>query len=108
MFVPCCGQTQREQTIHAAFVATNVAVEIFVKHDLEQQKAIVDGASSVEDGTAKLTIHRSKRLKVVALFGVVYKTIAAAALANNDPKALDNLRSASELLATELKLLFSK
>lgn len=79
-----CSKAARKDTISAALLATNAARDGFVQYDAGMQDKIVAEATSLDDGKAKLKAYRERRAKVLALFPVVYYSIAAAAQANDD------------------------
>lgn len=96
-----CGQSQRERTLRATFVATNAARDGFTKYDRDQQQKIAQTATSIEAGQAALAAYRKKRDEVVVIFEDVYRALVAATLAN-DTGSLDAAKKAAERLKKAL------
>ncbi len=103
--VSACSQATRKDTINAALLATNAARDGFVQYDAGMQGKIVDEATSIDDGKAKLKEYREKRAKVLALFPVVYYAIAAAAQANDDASFAKMKTSLKQLLDAVMPLI---
>jgi len=102
-----CGAGQREQTIKGTLVSTNAARDGFVTFDAGRQNQIVDrakaaGKSKVEV-VAEIAAYREQRAAVVDLFEAAYRTIAAAAVLQDDAKSLDAVVRATELLYKALQ-----
>lgn len=88
-----CGASQRETTIRAALITADVARDGFVSYDAAKQSAIVNAATSLDDGRAKLAAYRDARAKVADAFTTAYRAIAAAA-AVNDAISLSGIKIA--------------
>lgn len=97
ILLAACTKVARQDTISAALLATNAARDGFVQYDDVAQARIVAGATSLEEGKAKLVAYREERAKVLALFPVAYYAIAAAAQANDDP-SLNRMKESLKLL----------
>lgn len=93
LLIGACSHVSREDTIKTALIATNAARDAYVQHDATAQAQIVESATSLEDGKAKLAEYRAKRDKVMLLFPVVYYTIVAATQANDDA-SLNKMKTA--------------
>ncbi len=100
-----CSKHARRDTINAALLATNAARDGFVQYDAGMQDKIVAEATSLDDGKAKLKEYRERRAKVLALFPVVYYSIAAAAQANDDASFVKMKKSLKALLDAVMPLI---
>lgn len=99
-----CSGSQRIKTLRTGLVGLNAARDSFMVWDAAKQAAIVESATSPEDGQAKLKAYREARAKLAAQFEVVYRAIAAAAVANDDPSLKAAIDAAQRLLADIDKL----
>lgn len=79
-----CTSHGRQDTIHATYLTTNAARDAFVAWDKQHQAEIVAGATSHDDGIAKLSAYHEKRAEVADLFVKMYQSIVAAQEANDD------------------------
>lgn len=75
-----CGANARQQALRTALTGLNAARDGFVVWDDIHQQSIVDKATSLEDGQAKLRDYRAGREKIVLGFEAAYKLLAIAAL----------------------------
>jgi hypothetical protein len=75
-----CGASQREATLRTSFVTVNAAKDGFAAWDQAHQAALVDEATSLSDGQAKLAAYRASRERVDAAFEVAYRAVAFAAV----------------------------
>jgi hypothetical protein len=96
--LPSCGGSQRQKTLRAAIVATNVARDGFTGWDGDHQKAIVDKAASREEGERELAAYRAKREPIVARFEAAYRFLALAATQSDDPSLREALKASGDLL----------
>jgi hypothetical protein len=97
-----CGASQREKTIRATFNATTVAADSLVAFSRTHEMAIVDAATSKEEGKAKLAEFRAKVDKAELTLTAVYRMTAAASLANDD-QSLAALLKVAQMLWAQLK-----
>jgi hypothetical protein len=67
--------------LQTALTATNAARDAFVAWDKDHQARIVEEATSLDDGKAKLAAYRMQRADVSATFVLAYSAIAGAATA---------------------------
>lgn len=79
-----CGASQRESSIRAAISALDVSATALATYDKEHQDSIVAGATSLDDGKAKLAAYRAKREVVRKAFVVAGAAIGVAATLNDD------------------------
>ncbi len=79
-----CGPSTRERTIKTTLATVNAARDAFVVFDEKAQLAIANNAP-VTEVSALLVTYRQKREAVVEAFTIVYRAIAIAATANDDP-----------------------
>lgn len=100
-----CSKAARRDTINAALLATNAARDGFVQYDAGMQDKIVAEATSLDNGKGKLKEYRERRAKVLALFPVVYYSIAAAAQANDDASFAKMKKSLKALLDAVMPLI---
>lgn len=116
LMLVACGGAQKRETLDAtraglgtAMEATNVAHDAFRAWSKAKEAGIVAGASSFDDGKAKLDAFRVEADKVHARFDVVYTAIKAAAdaakLAQADKEDVSRaLALAKEALTSVLAL----
>lgn len=102
--VPACGEGQRQKTLHAAVISVNVARDGFLAFDKSYQIAIVDKATSREEGQAALDAYRAKREPVAKGFELAYKALALAATQTDDPSYRAALAAAEDIAKTVLEL----
>lgn len=102
-----CGASAREKTLRTTYLATTAAQAGFVKWDQEHQLEIARTAPSKLLGLAALTAYSTStaRADVVKAFELVYRTLAAAAILEDDPKSLVSAIAAAEQLGKVLKIL---
>lgn len=96
-----CGASARESTIRTTLIATNAARDGFVAYDAHRQTAIVDAATSLDQGKGALTEYRVKRQPVVEGLSATYRAIAIAAVLEDDPRTLASMLT----LAAQVKTL---
>ncbi|MGH7179222.1 MAG: hypothetical protein ACREJC_17730 [Tepidisphaeraceae bacterium] len=92
-----CGPSARERAIRATFITTNAARDGFNEYGKQRQDQIIEQATSLEDGKARLAAFRDRREKINKVFEDVYRAIVAATLAN-DTGSLDAALKATERL----------
>ena len=95
-----CGPSSREKTIQTTLTATNAASAAFVEYDKLHQADIVTRAANRSDGEAQLGAWRTTQREVLVLFSDAYRTIAAAAVANDDPSLAAMASAAGALTKT--------
>lgn len=100
LLVFACGPSAKEKTIRTTLVSVNAAREGFLEYDDKWQDAIIEHASSEEEGQRRLAEYREKRSHVVEAFVTAYLTIATAALDPSDLHVADVLAAAARLYAT--------
>ncbi len=93
-----CGVSARQKAVATALTSANIARDSFIVFDAKHQADIVASATSRNDGLTKLEEYREKRVKVVTLFEVLYRSIAIGAVLQKDPAALGNIARAAALL----------
>lgn len=98
-----CGASARQRTISTALVSVNAARDAWEVWGARHRAAIIEGATSLADGTAKLAEYRERRDKVSSLFIGAYRAIGAAAALNDDAASLGNLARVAKLLVDELR-----
>lgn len=96
-----CGSNQRQETLHSALVAANVARDGFAAWDLAHQKQIVEKATSREQAEAELAAYRAKRDGIIARFEEAYRAIAVAAT-QDDKASLDIAKDLGAKLIKDL------
>lgn len=101
MLLAACGASSREKILRGTFASTNAAKTAFLKYDAYAIKKIVEEASSYDAGLVSLEAYREKQQRVLGLFELVYRSIAAAALVNDQP-SLTALIEAAAILQVEL------
>jgi len=79
-----CAASTRESAIRSAIAALDVSSTALVVYDKEHQESIVSGATSLDDGKAKLAAYRAKREVVRKAFVVAGAAIGVAATLNDD------------------------
>jgi hypothetical protein len=94
-----CGASHRDRTIKATLASVNAVRDDFIAIDGRAQLAIVEAASTREEGAARLAIYREKRDIIVQGFVVVYKAIATAATTSGEPSVSAMLDAAKKLQA---------
>lgn len=99
-----CNKNQRAKSIHATLVAVDAARDGFVAWDREHQQALVDKATSREEGVAALEQYRGRRQVVVDGFEVTYRALAVAATQTDEPSLKAALEQAAQLLLTITQL----
>lgn len=100
LLAAACGVSARERAIHTTYTAAVAAQAGFESWDRDHQMSIAKTATSYEGGLAELDSYKAKRAKVVDGFVAFYRLLAAASIANDDPKSLDSaLHAWSELAA---------
>jgi hypothetical protein len=100
--VAACGASARDQAIHATLVSVNAARDGFSEWDRRKQQSIVEAATSLDDGKAKLVDYRRKREPVVDGFVATYRAIAIAAVVSDDPTSLATLLEVARRLSEAL------
>jgi hypothetical protein len=100
-----CGASARQKTLATTLVALDGASSTLVAYDQQHQAAIVAGATSLEDGKAKLAAWRADRTKIVDALAAAYRALALAATLNDDPKSLTNLAAAAAIVMAEVTAL---
>lgn len=98
-----CGASQRETTLRTSFVTINAAKDGFASWDQSHQAALVDAATSLSDGQAKLVAYRASRERVDAAFEVAYRAVAFAAVTEGAP--LSQVIAAVEALHAAIAVL---
>ncbi len=102
--LPACGQSTRDKTIHATYVAVEAARVGFSAFDESHQHELVQAATSLESGKAALEDWKAKRAHITDVFGVTYRALATAAIVSDD-QSLSALVSAAAILSQELTAL---
>lgn len=103
---PSCGPSARTRTLQVTLAATTAAQAGFVAQDAVRQQAIIDRATSLDEGRIVLHEYRLKRDRVVALFVATYRAVAVAATVTDG--GLTDVVAASRELAAALTTLFSE
>lgn len=80
-----CSGSQRTKALRTTVIALNTARDGMLAFDQQHQLDLVNGATSREDGEAKLAAYRTKRIVVVNAFEVAYRAVAVAATASDNP-----------------------
>lgn len=91
-----CGANTRTKALKTTLTSVDAARAAFVVWDDKTQTQIVDEATSLDEGRAKLAAHRAKRDKLTGYFERAYRTLAAA-LAAEDGDTLEVIGAVSEL-----------
>jgi hypothetical protein len=100
-----CGPSTRQQTLRTMLTATTAAQAGFISWNGSQLNHIAETAPSYEQGMAEIAELEKSVSPVVKGFEVVYRTIAAAALLDEDQKSLMSAIGAFEQLRLALKTL---
>jgi hypothetical protein len=103
---PSCGPSARTRTLQVTLAATTAAQAGFIAQDAARQQAIIDRATSLDEGRIVLHEYRLKRDRVVALFVATYRAVAVAATAQDGD--LTDAVTASRELAAALAALFQE
>lgn len=82
--LPGCASSTRESTIKTAMVAVDASSAAFAAYDKSHQSEIVQHATSLDDGKAKLEVYRKKQDEVRRAFVVAYSAIGAAAALSDE------------------------
>lgn len=91
-----CGPNARAKGLKTTLASVDAARAAFVAWDDATQARIVDEASSLDEGRAKLAAHRAQRDKLTGYFELAYRTLAAA-LAVEGGDTLEVVGAVSEL-----------
>lgn len=83
-----CGASARQKALRVTFTATAAAQAGFVTWDKDRQLSIVRGASSQAEALTELGKYKDKRSVVLTAFEVTYRTLASAAILDEDQKSL--------------------
>lgn len=100
-----CGASARQRTISATLLGVDTAKSAFVAFDGAHQLQLVEAATSKEVGAAKLASYRDRRVKLVVAFEGAYRSLAIAAILNDDPSSLANLVAAAKVALDEWRSL---
>ena len=104
-----CGASARENTLKVALVTADAARAAFMSYDAHHQLDIVDAdkasGKTLDRAQADLAAYRKARVPVVEALETSYRALAAAAVLEDDPKNLDNLKAALGILADALHAL---
>lgn len=100
-----CGPSARQQTLRTMLTATTAAQAGFISWNGDQLDHIAETAPSFEEGLAAIAEHEKTSSTVVKAFEVVYRSIAAAALLEEDQKSLVSAVGAFEQLRLALRTL---
>lgn len=92
-----CGPNAKQKALRTTLTGLNAARDGFVGWDNVHQQGIVDDATSLEDGKAKLKAYRAKREKAVVAFEIAYRAVAVAALDMTTANVGEALRAAGDL-----------
>jgi hypothetical protein len=92
-----CGPNAKQKALKTTLAGVNAARDGFVAWDYAHQQGIVDDATSLEDGKAKLKAYREKREKAVISFEIAYRALAVAALDLTAANVGEALRAAGDL-----------
>lgn len=96
--VAACNGSQRQKTLRATLVGMNAARDGLVVFDKSHQLAIVEKATTREDGEQQLAAYRAKRAPVVDGFELAYRLLALAATQNDDPSLKAALEASKSML----------
>lgn len=94
-----CTHASRTDTLHASLTSVNAARDGFVAWDQKHQQALLEHATSREDAQRALTDYRATQTKIAEWFAVVYQSIAAAAVQNDDPSLAAAVHAATDIVA---------
>ena len=94
MLASCGGPALRQKAIDTGFTGLNALRDGFVTWDKEHQEQIVDKATSLDDGKAKLASYRVARAKVSEAFMTAYAALNLAAINPNDDNFYEAARRA--------------
>lgn len=102
-----CATATKEQIIARTFAGLQAAEDAFVKGDARRQDAIVEAATSHEQGVAALAAYKAKRDKVAVSFVAAYSAIAVASVDLTDSAITQMVSLAAEVISAlrELGLL---
>ena len=103
---PACAASTRTQTLQITLAATTAAQVGFVAQDAAHQQALVDRATTLDEGRAALGAYRTRRDRVVALFIATYRAVAVAATVAEG--GLSDVVAASRELTVALATLFEE
>ncbi len=97
--VPSCSKATREKALDDTFTALNASRDAFLAWDRDHQDAIIQQATTLEDGQKKLAAYRKARDTVLAAGAVAYAALGLAQAGNDDPSLLTALEKARDLYA---------
>jgi hypothetical protein len=100
-----CSATTRQDTIKAALLTTDAARDGLRAYEQVHEHAIIQSATSLADGTAKLAAFRTQVDKVVAGLGAAYHALLAASLANDDASLANAQAIATQVIAAVQSLI---
>lgn len=90
--------TSKRAAIDTGFTALNSLRDGFVAWDKEHQAQIVDKATSLEDGKAKLAAYREARVKVSNAFIAAYNSFSLAAIDVDNDETYNEAKKAVRAL----------
>jgi hypothetical protein len=96
-----CGASARQTTITHTVQVLDVAETAFLEFDGRHQLDLVNAATSLADGQAKLTSYRKDRDEVAKALIAAYRLAAVAATVDNDT-SVSGLVQAAAIVAQEL------
>lgn len=83
-----CGPSARQRAVRGTLTAVNTARDAFTAWDAKAQHDIVEQSTSLEEGQAKLAVHRAARDRLVAAFEAAYRSLAIAAADPTDDRVI--------------------
>lgn len=95
-----CDKNKRADTLRVSLAAVNGLREGLVEFDRAHQMNILDEATSREQVRAELAAYRARRDIIEAGFQLVYRLIAAAAVADDDLSFKEAVEHAASLAVT--------
>jgi len=99
-----CAST-RQKALRTTAAATVAAQTAFIEWDAQAQIAIAQTAPSFEEGIAQLNAYKAKRETVIAAFEFVWRSIAKAAVLEEEMSSLVTVPRAFERLRVALSSL---
>lgn len=98
-----CGPGARDKALRGSLLAVDASAAAFVTYNREHQAAIVDEATSYDDGTSRLVAWHQQREPLLDSIRLAYRLIAAAAMDTSTPLS-DVLATVEALVGAVEKL----
>jgi hypothetical protein len=95
--IASCGPGAKEKTLHSTLRSVNAARAAFDVWDDRSQDKIIAEATTLEEGEARLELHRKKQADIVAAFEATYYALVIAATNLSDQNLAKVIAAAAQL-----------